>query len=189
MANILSKAGITDDSIIKASHITQSIDALTAAAEYNISISGSLTITSSLSSGLMLYNKENDTNLYIGFGKNISNTRVGVDTLYNNTTGTGNTAMGYQALYNNTTNDNNTAIGFGTLYNNTTGNSNTAMGYGTLYNNTTGNSNTAIGRGTLLSNTEGTNNTAIGYRDWETDRKSTRLNSSHSRASRMPSSA
>ena len=28
-----------------------------------------------------------------------------------------------------------------------------------------------------------------GYRDWETDRKSTRLNSSHSRASRMPSSA
>ena len=29
----------------------------------------------------------------------------------------------------------------------------------------------------------------LGYRDWETDRKSTRLNSSHSRASRMPSSA
>ena len=29
----------------------------------------------------------------------------------------------------------------------------------------------------------------IAYRDWETDRKSTRLNSSHSRASRMPSSA
>ena len=28
-----------------------------------------------------------------------------------------------------------------------------------------------------------------GYRDWETDRKSTRLNSSHYRASRMPSSA
>ena len=27
------------------------------------------------------------------------------------------------------------------------------------------------------------------YRDWETDRKSTRLNSSHSRASRMPSSS
>ena len=30
---------------------------------------------------------------------------------------------------------------------------------------------------------------AAPYRDWETDRKSTRLNSSHSRASRMPSSA
>ena len=30
---------------------------------------------------------------------------------------------------------------------------------------------------------------ATGYRDWETDRKSTRLNSSHEIPSRMPSSA
>ena len=30
---------------------------------------------------------------------------------------------------------------------------------------------------------------ALAYRDWETDRKSTRLNSSHSAKSRMPSSA
>ena len=29
----------------------------------------------------------------------------------------------------------------------------------------------------------------LDYRDWETDRKSTRLNSSHSAKSRMPSSA
>ena len=29
----------------------------------------------------------------------------------------------------------------------------------------------------------------VSYRDWETDRKSTRLNSSHSGESRMPSSA
>ena len=29
----------------------------------------------------------------------------------------------------------------------------------------------------------------LGYRDWETDRKSTRLNSSHLKLSRMPSSA
>ena len=29
----------------------------------------------------------------------------------------------------------------------------------------------------------------VGYRDWETDRKSTRLNSSHEFVSRMPSSA
>ena len=32
-------------------------------------------------------------------------------------------------------------------------------------------------------------NKAVRYRDWETDRKSTRLNSSHSAKSRMPSSA
>ena len=31
--------------------------------------------------------------------------------------------------------------------------------------------------------------TIFGYRDWETDRKSTRLNSSHEFVSRMPSSA
>ena len=31
--------------------------------------------------------------------------------------------------------------------------------------------------------------TGASYRDWETDRKSTRLNSSHSAKSRMPSSA
>ena len=30
---------------------------------------------------------------------------------------------------------------------------------------------------------------SVHYRDWETDRKSTRLNSSHSAKSRMPSSA
>ena len=32
-------------------------------------------------------------------------------------------------------------------------------------------------------------NEMLVYRDWETDRKSTRLNSSHSAKSRMPSSA
>ena len=35
----------------------------------------------------------------------------------------------------------------------------------------------------------GINNFRGGYRDWETDRKSTRLNSSHLKLSRMPSSA
>ena len=43
-------------------------------------------------------------------------------------------------------------------------------------------------KGMGISNTKGD---AIeqAYRDWETDRKSTRLNSSHSAKSRMPSSA
>ena len=39
-----------------------------------------------------------------------------------------------------------------------------------------------------LATTAGTGGT-VDYRDWETDRKSTRLNSSHSAKSRMPSSA
>ena len=40
----------------------------------------------------------------------------------------------------------------------------------------------------LMVNLKGTHSD-IFYRDWETDRKSTRLNSSHSAKSRMPSSA
>ena len=40
-----------------------------------------------------------------------------------------------------------------------------------------------------LDNIQATNGYRIVYRDWETDRKSTRLNSSHSAKSRMPSSA
>ena len=45
-------------------------------------------------------------------------------------------------------------------------------------------------RNTLTDNLKNiTNVKSVGYRDWETDRKSTRLNSSHSGESRMPSSA
>ena len=44
---------------------------------------------------------------------------------------------------------------------------------------------------TALSSAAGSaaSGAAAGYRDWETDRKSTRLNSSHITRSRMPSSA
>ena len=43
------------------------------------------------------------------------------------------------------------------------------------------------GGGLTYSNYQGEQ--VLMYRDWETDRKSTRLNSSHSAKSRMPSSA
>ena len=45
----------------------------------------------------------------------------------------------------------------------------------------------AVGATFLMIN--GYRDLSAGYRDWETDRKSTRLNSSHSAKSRMPSSA
>jgi hypothetical protein len=45
---ILSKTGITNGTTIEASHITQIIEALTAEQLYDISISGSLTITGSI---------------------------------------------------------------------------------------------------------------------------------------------
>ena len=41
----------------------------------------------------------------------------------------------------------------------------------------------------LITYTEGYKDLGTSYRDWETDRKSTRLNSSHRSLSRMPSSA
>ena len=50
MANQLSKTGIKNSQTIQAWHVTQSIDALTAAEAYNITISGSLTLTGSVSS-------------------------------------------------------------------------------------------------------------------------------------------
>ena len=43
--------------------------------------------------------------------------------------------------------------------------------------------------GTAPDNIDGQQKATYFYRDWETDRKSTRLNSSHSAKSRMPSSA
>ena len=48
MALTLSKTGIEQTQTINAWHVTQSIDALTGTAAYNISISGSLGITGSL---------------------------------------------------------------------------------------------------------------------------------------------
>lgn len=50
MANTLSKTGISDSSTIEASHISQSIDALAGLAAYDITISGSLTLTGSVQS-------------------------------------------------------------------------------------------------------------------------------------------
>ena len=44
MASTLSKSGITDGGQLLSGHVTQSIDALTGALAYNITISGSLDI-------------------------------------------------------------------------------------------------------------------------------------------------
>jgi len=50
MALTLSKTGITDGSTIQVGHVTQSIDAFTKVAAYDITLSGSLTLTGSLNS-------------------------------------------------------------------------------------------------------------------------------------------
>lgn len=50
MANTLSKSGIENSQTILAKHVTQSVDALTGVSAYDITISGSLTLTGSVSS-------------------------------------------------------------------------------------------------------------------------------------------
>ena len=50
MALTLSKTGIIDGSTIQVGHVTQSIDAFTKVTAYDISLSGSLTLTGSLNS-------------------------------------------------------------------------------------------------------------------------------------------
>jgi hypothetical protein len=50
MALTLSKTGITDGSTIQVGHVTQSVDAFTKVTAYDISLSGSLTLTGSLNS-------------------------------------------------------------------------------------------------------------------------------------------
>ena len=51
MAKTLSKTGISNSSTIQAAHITQSIDALTGASDYDITISGSLVVNGPISHG------------------------------------------------------------------------------------------------------------------------------------------
>jgi len=91
-----------------------------------------------------------------------SDTAIGYDALYFDTTGTQNTATGTLALYENTTGNNNTANGYGALVSNNFGINNTATGAEALSKNTTGNNNTAQGYDALLHN-NADNNTATGF--------------------------
>jgi len=59
MANTLSKIGISSGSKVEAWHVTQSIDAFTGETAYNITLSGSLTVT-----GSVTLNEDIDVNFY-----------------------------------------------------------------------------------------------------------------------------
>jgi|GEM_PF-4318734 len=109
-----------------------------------------------------------NTNTAVGYQSMYSNTSgyrntsMGAYSLYSNTTGYFNVAVGVRALYSNTTGTDNIAIGNSTLRLNETGSFNIAIGRDALYNNTS-NNNIAIGFTALRSNTTGSNNTVIGY--------------------------
>ena len=105
-----------------------------------------------------------DTGLYIPTPQDIENAAVGIQSLYNNTTGNYNTAIGLQSLYNNTTGNYNTALGNRSLNSNINGIENTAVGYFSLNSNNNGFSNTTLGYFSLYANTTGSLNTALGNR-------------------------
>ena len=123
-----------------------------------------------------------------GGGAVASNTAVGYQAGYNNTTGVQNALFGYQAGYSNTTAGSNTYVGYQTgLYQ--TGSNNSAFGitafqgvsgsstginncaFGgtdsavgvTLASNTTGGQNNAFGNGALGKNSSGSSNSAFGH--------------------------
>lgn len=82
----------------------------------------------------------------LGAGQIVTNTVLGFQGLFSNTTGLQNVAIGYQSLYTNTTGGQNIAIGVSSLVFNTTGTGNTSLGDESMLRNTTGARNTAIGQ-------------------------------------------
>jgi len=90
-----------------------------------------------------------------------TNTAIGTEALYTNSSGASGTAVGYQALKFNLTGAENTAVGNQSLFNNTNSYS-TAIGSLALYTNTSGANNTACGQAALYTNLSGANNTAVG---------------------------
>jgi len=79
------------------------------------------------------------------------------------TGGASNTSVGYQAMYFNSTGDRNTAIGDHSLWLLDPGNDNVAVGYNSLVNLEAGGENTAIGSNALGGLIIGGENIAIGY--------------------------
>ena len=97
----------------------------------------------------------------LGAGGVSSNTAVGYQALYSNTTAAQNTAVGYLALYSNTA-IRNTAVGWEALKANTSGSGNIALGAYAGTANTTGSNNSFIGYDSAPVNTSGANNTTLG---------------------------
>ncbi len=96
-------------------------------------------------------------------GPDGSNTAIGFEALYSDTTGSGITAVGDQALSKNTTGNDNTGVGLFALANNTTGTFSVAVGDNALAGNTTGGGSVGVGYTALSTNETGSGNVAVGF--------------------------
>jgi hypothetical protein len=114
------------------------------------------------------------TDLFSHFNSGESNTAVGAQTLFNNTTGGSNIATGVNALFNNTTGDSNTATGVNALFATSTGARNTALGFEALLNNT-GAQNIAVGHGAGAALTTGNKNIYLGHPGVASESRTMRL--------------
>jgi hypothetical protein len=141
--------------------------AITFNPRFTVTNTGNVLIGTTIDTGEKL--QVNGTSRFIGSiisnggGGRYTNTSIGENALYSNTTGGDNIAIGISALYSNTQGNYNTSIGTYALASNTNGFSNTANGSYVLNSNTTGNQNTANGVNALYSNTTGSYGVAIGF--------------------------
>ena len=111
----------------------------------------------------------NGVNIGKGGGGVASNTMVGLNALFGNTSGLNNTATGNLALAANTTGDGNSAFGNSSLAANTTGSNNVAFGtyagryFGTSTSLTLANNSVFLGYNTRANANNETNQIVIGY--------------------------
>jgi carbonic anhydrase/acetyltransferase-like protein (isoleucine patch superfamily) len=122
----------------------------------------SLGITGAIFAGTVSANSYNLIPIWRGGGNISTNTVVGMNAGYSNTTGNNNSFVGMNAGYSNTTGNNNSFVGMNAGLSNTTGNNNSFVGVNAGRSNTTGNNNSFVGVNAGLSNTTGNNNSFVG---------------------------
>jgi hypothetical protein len=98
-----------------------------------------------------------------GGGAVNTNTRVGVQALQSNSSGSQNTAFGYQSLFTNNAGASNTAVGHRVLRVNGVGSNNVGVGKDVLLVNLSGSRNIGVGNNVLESNQTGNSNVCIGH--------------------------
>ena len=136
----------------------------------NVVMSANPTLTGNVTLETITSSKDlsvNGINIGVGKGNFNTNTAIGSNPMFSNTSGEGNIAIGYQSLFLNTTGSYNTGLGFRSLTNNN-GNNNIAIGNASLFENTSGGSNIALGNQSLHKNTVGSNN--LGFGDFSLNR-------------------
>ena len=122
----------------------------------------SLGVTGAIFANTVSANSYNLIPVGRGGGNVNTNTAVGLQAGFSNTTGNSNSFVGRDAGLFNTTGTNNSFVGRNAGFSNTTGTNNSFVGENAGFSNTTGNSNSFVGMQAGYSNTTGTNNSFVG---------------------------